>query len=33
MYLEDLELSHGDETYLDALGALTIPDPTTAGGS
>jgi hypothetical protein len=29
--LEDLELRRNDEAYLDALGALTIPDPTTAG--
>jgi len=29
--LEDLELGRNDEVYLDALGALTIPDPTTAG--
>ena len=29
--LEDLELRRNDETYLDALGACRIPDPTTAG--
>ena len=29
--LEDLELRRTDEVYLDALGAVTIPDPTTAG--
>ena len=29
--LEDLELLRNDETYLDALGAQRIPDPTTAG--
>jgi hypothetical protein len=29
--LEDLELRRNDEAYLDALGAVTIPDPTTAG--
>jgi len=29
--LEDLELRRNDEVYLDALGALRIPDPTTAG--
>jgi hypothetical protein len=29
--LEDLELLRNDETYLDALGASRIPDPTTAG--
>ena len=29
--IEDLELRRNDEVYLDALGALTIPDPTTAG--
>ena len=29
--LEDLELLHNDEVYLDALGAQRIPDPTTAG--
>jgi hypothetical protein len=29
--LEHLELLRGDETYLDALGARRIPDPTTAG--
>jgi hypothetical protein len=29
--LEDLELRRNDETYLDALGAQRIPDPTTAG--
>ena len=29
--LEDLELLRNDEGYLDALGAQTIPDPTTAG--
>lgn len=29
--LEDLELRRQDETYLDALGAQRIPDPTTAG--
>jgi hypothetical protein len=29
--LEDLELLRNDEVYLDALGALCIPDPTTAG--
>jgi hypothetical protein len=29
--LEDLELRRNDENYLDALGALRIPDPTTAG--
>ncbi|MBU0717685.1 MAG: IS1380 family transposase [Planctomycetes bacterium] len=29
--LEDIELHRNDEAYLEALGALTIPDPTTAG--
>ena len=29
--LEHIELLRGDETYLDALGARRIPDPTTAG--
>lgn len=29
--LEDIELRRNDETYLDALGASSIPDPTTAG--
>ena len=29
--LQDLELRRNDEVYLDALGALRIPDPTTAG--
>lgn len=29
--LEDLELRRNDEAFLDALGAETIPDPTTAG--
>ena len=29
--LEDIELLRNDETYLDALGAQSIPDPTTAG--
>ena len=29
--LEDLELRRNDESYLDALGAERIPDPTTAG--
>lgn len=29
--LEDIELRRNDETYLDALGAPSIPDPTTAG--
>jgi hypothetical protein len=29
--IEDLELRRSDEVYLDALGAQTIPDPTTAG--
>jgi hypothetical protein len=29
--LEDIELRRNDETYLDALGAESIPDPTTAG--
>jgi hypothetical protein len=29
--LEDLELLRNDEVYLDALGAVSIPDPTTAG--
>lgn len=29
--LEDIELRRGDEAFLDALGAETIPDPTTAG--
>jgi hypothetical protein len=29
--LEDIELRRQDEVYLDALGALRIPDPTTAG--
>jgi hypothetical protein len=28
---QDLELLRNDEAYLDALGALRIPDPTTAG--
>lgn len=29
--LEDIELRRNDETFLDALGAERIPDPTTAG--
>jgi hypothetical protein len=29
--LEDIELRRQDEAWLDALGAKTIPDPTTAG--
>lgn len=29
--LEDIELRRNDETYLNALGAVAIPDPTTAG--
>ena len=29
--LDDIELRRNDEVYLDALGAVTIPDPTTAG--
>jgi hypothetical protein len=29
--LEDLELRRKDQAYMDALGALRIPDPTTAG--
>lgn len=29
--LEDIELRRNDETFLDALGANRIPDPTTAG--
>ena len=29
--LEDIELNRNNEAYLDALGALIIPDPTTAG--
>ena len=29
--LEDIELRRNDEKYLDALGAESIPDPTTAG--
>jgi len=29
--LEHLELRRNDESYLDALGAVRIPDPTTAG--
>jgi len=29
--LEDIEVRRNDEHYLDALGAETIPDPTTAG--
>lgn len=29
--LDDIELRRNDETYLDALGADRIPDPTTAG--
>lgn len=29
--LEDIELLRNDESYLNALGALRIPDPTTAG--
>jgi hypothetical protein len=29
--LEDIELRRNDAAYLDALGAKTIPDPTTAG--
>lgn len=29
--LEDIELLRNDETYMDALGAERIPDPTTAG--
>jgi hypothetical protein len=30
VYLEDIELLRNNETYLDALGAESIPDPTTA---
>ena len=29
--LEDIELRRNDETFLNALGAAAIPDPTTAG--
>lgn len=29
--IEDIELRRNDEVYLDALGAESIPDPTTAG--
>ncbi len=29
--LEDIELRRNDEAFLDALGAVSIPDPTTAG--
>ena len=29
--IEDLEFRRNDESYLDALGAQRIPDPTTAG--
>ena len=29
--LDDIELKRNDETYMDALGAERIPDPTTAG--
>jgi len=29
--LDDIELHRNDETYMDALGAERIPDPTTAG--
>lgn len=29
--LDDIELCRNDETYMDALGAERIPDPTTAG--
>lgn len=29
--LEDIELLRNNEVYLDALGALRIPDPTIAG--
>jgi len=29
--LDDIELLRNDETYMDALGAKRIPDPTTAG--
>ena len=29
--LEDIELLRNDEAYLDALGAESVPDPTTAG--
>ena len=29
--LDDIELHRNDEVYMDALGALRIPDPTTAG--
>jgi hypothetical protein len=29
--LEDLELRRNDEVFLNALGAISIPDPTTAG--
>jgi len=31
MVLEDIELRRNDSVYLDALGAESIPDPTTAG--
>lgn len=31
IFLEDIELLRNNETYLDALGAESIPDPTTAG--
>ena len=30
-HIEHLELRRNDEVYLDALGAVRIPDPTTAG--
>jgi hypothetical protein len=29
--LDDIEIRRNDETYLNAIGALKIPDPTTAG--
>src|SRR5688572_12261532 len=29
--LQDLELRRNDEVFLDAVGALRVPDPTTAG--
>jgi hypothetical protein len=29
--LEDIELRRNDETFMDAIGAQRIPDPTTAG--
>ena len=31
LVLDDIELRRDDAAFLDALGARTIPDPTTSG--